>query len=117
MSSEGSGLSLDQDFDLVVSEIGDLDKEDGIDELQKDLAMQVAFTLRNVIGQPDSPELSSQIKSLSRRAVEADIRIDEVLRNSIEIRRRNGGGAVTYSVRMTAIISDQQQELVFEVEE
>lgn len=117
MSNEGRGLSLDQNFDLVVSEVGDLDKEDGLEELQKDLAMQVAYTLRNAIGQPDSPELSSQIKTLSRRAVEADARIDEVLRNSIEIRKIENGTEIYYRIRMRAIVSGEQEELVFEIEE
>jgi hypothetical protein len=117
MSDEGTGLSLDQNFDLVISSVGDLEKEDGLDELEKDLAMQVAYTLRNAIGQPDSTELSSQIKSLSRRAVEADVRIDEVLRNSIRIRKIERGTEITYQVSMRAIVSGEQEELVFEIEQ
>jgi len=117
MSDEGSGLSLDQDFDLVISSVGDLEKEDGLEELEKDLAMQVAYTLRNAIGQPDSAELSSQIKSLSRQAVEADVRIDEVLRSSIRIRKIESGTEVTYQISMRAIVSGEQEELVFDIEQ
>jgi len=117
MSELGEGLSLDGDFDLQLNAVGDLDKSDGFDELEKDLAMQTAYTLRNVVGQPDSPELSAEIKSLTRRVIEADDRVDEVLRNSIEIRRQEQGIDVTYIISLSAIVSGDQQEFVFEVDE
>jgi len=79
MSNEGSGLSLDQNFDLVVSEVGDLDKEDGLEELQKDLAMQVAYTLRNAIGQPDSPELSSHSHDVRSKLMRELMRCFEIV--------------------------------------
>jgi len=117
MTELGEGLSLDGDFDLQLNAVGDLDKSDGLDELEKDLAMQTAYTLRNIIGQPDSPELSAEIKSLTRRVIEADDRVDEVLRNSIEIRRQERGVGVTYIISLSVIVSGDEQELVFEVEE
>jgi len=118
MAEFGKGLSLDENFDLQLSSVGDIDSAEGIDELQKDLAVQVAFTLRNIIGQPDSPELASEIRSRSRKVIEADERVNEVIRGSISIQRFDRRRSdVRYSISVNVSTKDGIQELVFEVEE
>jgi len=118
MAEFGKGLSLDKNFDLQLSSVGDIDSEEGIDELQKDLAVQVAFTLRNIIGQPDSPELASEIRSRSRKVIEADERVNEVIRGSIRIQRfERGRNEVRYSISVEVSTESGTEELVFEIEE
>ena len=44
--SYGSGLALDENFDLVIDSVGDLDYTEGVSEVEKDLAFRVTSALR-----------------------------------------------------------------------
>jgi len=116
MPEFGTGLSLDESFDLELSAVGDLEKTDGNEELQKDLAMQTSFVLRDTIGQPDNPEIASQIRSRVKNVVGADDRVEEVIAGSIDISRvefeRND---VQYTITLQAVTDNRIQELVFEI--
>ena len=116
MAELGTGLSLDESCDLELSALGDLEKTDGNEELQKDLAMQTSFVLRDTIGQPDNPEIASQIRSRVKNVVGADDRVEEVIAGSIDISRvefeRND---VQYIITLQAVTDNRIQELVFEI--
>lgn len=81
----GSGPALDRQLDLVVNPTGDLKKEEGIDELKKDLAIQMMISLSTFLGRPPSGNLQAKISNTVKRVALDDERINSVVEGSVDV--------------------------------
>jgi hypothetical protein len=86
MSEElGSGLSMDEQFDLYVDDsIGDLSFSTGSEEVRKDLAFQISRLLTGVVGDFMTEGKKADIEIAVRKLVANDPRISEIAR--LEVR-------------------------------
>lgn len=88
MTDFGSGLSLDEQWDLYVDESsGDLAFSEASEEVRKDLAFNVARLLTAYVGEYMSDGRRADIRLKVKKLIEADDRIEEV--NQIEVRTPN----------------------------
>jgi len=120
MSEEslGSGLYLDRNFDLAISNNGDLRKEDGLEELSKDISFQLAAVLEPLLGQPDRPNFEVELKDTTREVILSDSRVDAVGNDDIVVNDVSDelSSDVTYEIVVpTVVASGESQELVFTV--
>lgn len=109
----GSGIHLDGQFDFAVGSAGDLKTENGIDELQKDLAFQMVINLDRYIGQPPSGNLEEKVASTAKRVALADSRIGSVDSSKTEVSFSPDRQEIT--LKMTIQTGEGEQELVFDV--
>jgi len=117
-NSLGSGLYLDRNFDLSISNNGDLRKEKGLEELSKDISFQLSIVLEPLLGQPDSPNFKVELKDLTREVILSDSRVDSVGSDDIIVNNvsNNISSDVTYEIIVpTVVASGEPQELVFTV--
>lgn len=106
----GAGPYLDSTLDFGVSRTGDLRHTSGSEELEKDLSFQLLIILDDFIGQPLTPELEAQVKSLTVDTITSDSRIRDVDRGSIRLFKPDRE-SLTISAPVEA--DGQEQELVF----
>ena len=78
MSTNESGLALDEHFDFRIDSSGDIDSMSGVTELQKDLAGAVAGLLKENMGAVLTPTLRAELESLVQSRVAFDDRITDV---------------------------------------
>lgn len=108
----GAGFFLDQTLDFGISSSGDLRASRGEDELNKDIGFQLKIVLGEIKGQPLTPDVKGEIKSLTVDTLRSDIRVLSV---------REGQIKVTETDRQTLAISAVydtvagQQERVFNI--
>lgn len=114
MSEEfGSGIALDEQFDLSVGATGDLETVSGVEELQKDLSFQLTQELQEYLGSPSSSSLVAQVSNTTKNVLNADSRIDSVNSESISVSIDSANRNISISV--TAVASGEVQELVFNI--
>lgn len=73
----GAGIELDENLDLTVSAIGDIGATRGVNELEKDLAFQLNFALRQYLGEKPTENLKAEVKNTAKQVVELDTRVIE----------------------------------------
>lgn len=110
----GSGPALDNKFDLTIDRSGDLDNVSGIEELEKDLSMQVVSTLSEFIGAPPADSTRVKVKSRTKRVVLADDRVDRLIAQSLSV-EWIGENREEIEVSMRIRANNQEQDLVFTV--
>jgi hypothetical protein len=108
----GSGLYLDNTFDLDVGQTGDLRSVEGVDELQKDLAFQLTILLDDLVGQPLDPETEAQVKSITIDVLTSDNRVEDVDRSGITVRKPRRD---TITIQTPVIADNETRDLVFEI--
>lgn len=112
MTEFGAGPYLTQDLDWEVDSTGDVRTIDGVEELEKDMALFSIAALQSILGRPESAETRGQMQSTVNDILSADPRVDDVI--SVDVRfigRRNEAEIIT------EVVTDSgEQELVFEVE-
>lgn len=116
MSEEelGSGQYLDQNLDFEVDTTGDIRASDGIDEVEKDLAVQMIFSLSDFLGQQPTAETEADIKRVAYRVAIADIRVSSVDRENITVEWMREGREFDVTVPL-AVETGEEYELVFNV--
>jgi hypothetical protein len=77
--SFGSGPSLDENFDLQVGSSGDVAVSSGIEELHKDLSLQLTVGMQEFLGSTPTSTLTAEAVSRAKDIIEADVRVDRVL--------------------------------------
>lgn len=105
----GAGPALDETFDFTVSSDGDVESSSGLEELQKDLAFQMAFLLRDFEGEPLTPDVLSDIRSIARRAALSDERVTSVNDNNFRVEQDENE---TITITMTIGTTFEERELV-----
>jgi len=108
----GSGLYLDSGLDFDPSERGDLRTVSGSEELQKDLAAQLLFTLDEYTGAPLEPAVRSEIRSKTVDTMLADDRVNSVDRGSITVTKPDRN---TIRIQLVLFSAGEGQELVFNI--
>lgn len=106
----GSGLSLDQSFDFEIASDGDLRAVSGFDELNKDLGFQLTIILGDLKGQPLTPDVRGEIKSLTIDTLSSDERVLSVNESGIRIEQI---GRETLRLAASYDSVEGPQELVF----
>lgn len=113
MTDFGSGVSLDSSFDFVVGANGDLETEDGINELQKDLAFQIAITLDQYLGRPPTKNTRAQALDAAAKVVLADPRVDSVDKEQSDVEFLTNNEELELVLVIES--NNEEQELVFNV--
>lgn len=84
----GSSPSLDEDFDLVIDDTGDIQctiqERPPSEELGKDLGFLIASSLDKRTGSPVIPVKNAALKGAIRDVVIADPRVDQILTLELE---------------------------------
>lgn len=111
----GSGISFDQDFDLIVGTTGDLANESGVDELKKDLAMQMVISLDRYIGQSPTGNLKEQVAGTAARVANADSRVRSVRKSETLVEFSDDREQISLKMQVVTEGADVPQELVFDV--
>lgn len=109
----GSGIHLDEQFDFSVDPTGDLQTDNGVDELQKDLAFQMVISLTKYIGQPPSGNLKAKVAGTAKRVAEVDSRVKFV--DSAKTKVSFGPKREEITVKMVVQSREGQQNLIFDV--
>lgn len=109
----GSGVALDQYWDFSVGPTGDLETEEGRDELEKDLAVVMAINLEEFVGEPPDAQTRAAIKQEVKGNALADPRIVSVDEDSLSVKITDRD-EISVSVTVTTN-TDQEYELVFDV--
>lgn len=79
MSELGSGLSLDEQWDLYVDESsGDLAFDEAGEEVRKDLAFLVGRFLTKQVGVVLNDGIRADIRTSARKIILADDRVEEI---------------------------------------
>lgn len=98
----GSGLSLDEKWDLYVDpSSGDLQNDTGSEELRKDLAFIFARALQKYVGEFIDDGRAADIRLFSRKLVLSDPRIDTV--ESLEVQSNTQGTELEIDVLATTV--------------
>jgi len=109
----GAGPALDENLDFFVGPTNDLAHEDGIDELEKDLSVNMIAELTEFVGPPSTPNVRSQIAQNARLTALADERISAVNKGDVDVTINENR---EISVSMTVKVSgDEEYDLVFNV--
>lgn len=114
MSEEfGSGIFLDDQFDLSIDSTGDIQSTTGVDELQKDLAFQMVISMQQFRGSPPSGNLKAKISNTASQVVLGDSRINSVVRDSFTIEFSDNRESI--DIRFDVRTETGQQTLVFNI--
>lgn len=109
----GSGLYLDQSLDFDVGPTGDLRTVDGVDELEKDLSVQMVASLQQYLGQPPTSNLDAQIFRTASDIATADTRVSSVIRSESTISFSQDRESIT--ILLAARTTSGTQQLIFEI--
>lgn len=116
MVEYGSSASLDTDFDLVVTQDGDikttLEEPSPSAELQKDLSYFTAHALEKQLGKPVNPVTRASFEQVVRDVVTNDPRVRRIVSFNIQTLEEEDG----YKIDMTIQDSSQsRQNIIFTV--
>lgn len=108
----GGGVALDENWDFSVNGRGDLSQVTGINELEKDIAFNVARSLQRVLGDRTANYTEKRIEVNTSTALNDDPRIDRVTTLSAREVRNDPN---KYEVVADVETAEGPFELVFEV--
>lgn len=111
-SNLGSGQYLDNNLDFQIDTTGDIKASEGVDELEKDLSVQMIFALSQFIGESPTPETEADIKRMAYRAAIADVRVSSVNRENITVEWMDSMKKFDVTVPLTTNTAEQY-ELIF----
>lgn len=112
--SFGSGPALDEDLDFSIDSGGDIDESSGIDELTKDLSVQLIFALEQFLGRPPTASVKSEVKNVTTQTLSADSRVQFVSSESIDVDIDRISKNIDIDVSIITI-DGEEFDLVFEV--
>lgn len=78
MPEFGSGISLDDSWDLHPDDSGDIETDRGQAELQKDMAVLLAERLKPALGQRLTRDVQSDVRIAAEQVLIGDERIDSI---------------------------------------
>jgi hypothetical protein len=111
MADFGAGPLLTEDLDFEVTTTGDIAVNEGVRELEKDIALQNLINLQNITGTRATPQNRAKIRSRVRGIILADPRVSSVQSVTINFIQQDDAVEI-----ITEVIADgSEQELVFEV--
>ena len=103
-----SGIALDEDFDLLIDDTGDVGAVDDVAELQKDVATDVEPVLENqLIGTRTTENDIVGAESAIQSSLSGDSRINQILR--VDITKSNVRGEVEAVIELSTIYEDDTQ--------
>ena len=109
----GTGIALDEEFDLSLDQTGDIATTTGTDELEKDLALNTAIELNEYIGSPPTATTKSDITRDTRITLLEDERVLSVDPETIDVTIEN---RETIIVDVNVVTKDEDNiNLVFTV--
>lgn len=111
MSDFGAGPYLTRDLDFQVTTTGDLRVSRGVDELEKDIALQSLIKLDGIQGRRQTPKTRSVIKSRLKTVFNQEPRIERI----IDIRVRFLQDLDTVQIAAQVVADNTEQELVFTI--
>lgn len=98
--SFGSSPALDDDFDLIVDQSGDIrctnQSQSRTEELEKDLAFAIANRLDGERGVRATPQQQAQFRAIVRNVINRDPRVSSI--NKLEIREQEDSFEMTIGV-------------------
>jgi hypothetical protein len=109
----GSGPALNQDFDFVIDSTGDLENRSGVEELGKDLAMQMVLNLETYLGESPTNLVKRKVELTATRVAVADTRVRNVDESATAV--SFGSRRDELTVRMRVITESGPQEFIFNV--
>lgn len=116
MSEElGSGIALDEQFDMSIDSTGDIETVQGADELQKDLSFQLAISLQDVLGETQSSSVETIVRDIVVKVANADSRVQRVDEDRLDVSIEDNGRTVQIDM-MVLTESGEEFGLVFEVD-
>lgn len=113
MTEYGAGIYLDESLDFSVGNAGDLKHEVGVDELRKDLAIQMIIYLDQYLGRPPTGSLNAEVAGTAMRAAAADTRVQSVDREKTTVSFSPDREEITLG--LTVQTDDGEHDLVFEI--
>jgi hypothetical protein len=112
-SNFGSGPALNEDFDFIIDNTGELESSSSVEELGKDLSMQMVLNLEKYLGQSPTNLLRRKVELTATRVATADTRVREVDTESTTVSFSNRRDELT--VEMRVLTESGPQEFVFNV--
>lgn len=113
--SYGSGIKLDEDWDLIVDDTGDIASSSDFNELEKDIAYALANRLENEGGLLTNPTGRAQVKSTTLEILRREPRIARVIDVVVE-NSEDESNRVIVTADIIAVAEDNvPEELVIEV--
>ena len=113
--SLGSGLSLDENWDLEIASDGDVASVEGSDELQKDLAFNVGRLLIDSQGGVVTDGDLSDIEIRVEQVLASDPRVAAVLRVEADTQLNSDGDTSVAVESEVETVTDEVLEQIFEV--
>lgn len=113
--SYGSGIKLDEDWDFVVDDSGDIASTSEFSELEKDIAYALANRLDNDLGVPITPTGFAQLKSATLQILQRDQRIERIADITVEESTDENNTAVITADIIAVAEDSVPEELVIEV--
>jgi hypothetical protein len=111
MSVFGTGVELESDFDLSVSEItGSLSITSGTDAIERDIAFTLARQGARFRGQPSTPGGAADVEGAVRQALSRDPRITAV--QNVTVRSQTAPKIITVEVTVTTATEETEALLI-----
>lgn len=110
----GSGVFLDEQLDFSIDSTGDIQSTNGVEELEKDLSVQMLIGLKQYTGSPPSGNLRAKVKNTARNIAIADARVLSINSGGVEISFSRDRKQI--NIKMVVQTTNAEQELVFSVE-
>jgi len=109
----GAGPALDENFDFSVGPTGDIAHNEGLAEVEKDLAANMAVELNSYVGSSLTPKVKGQILSDARITALLDERVTDVDKEASSVSLEDDG-TIKLELAVT-IATDEEYTLVFRV--
>lgn len=107
----GTGIYLDPSLDFEVDSSGDISSiNSGIQELQKDLALQSKIGLNEFLGETPDENVNQSIKDEIENRFLADPRVDSVAKESIQIEWKEDRKSLNVDVPIKIVTVNEQDE-------
>lgn len=113
MVNTDAGIYLDSRFDFNINSTGDTKSTKGVEELHKDLAVQMAIVLSRYKGAAPSGNLEAKVAGTATETAEADSRINSVPQESLEVTFNDTYDEITVEMRARTELGTAP--LIFEI--
>ena len=109
----GAGPKLDENLDFEIGPTGDIEYVNGQEELEKDLAMQMVFTLQRFLGHPPSGNIDAKVIDVASKVATADVRVTRVDRERSSVEWADNRRRII--VKLVVVVGDETYDLVFNI--
>jgi hypothetical protein len=110
----GDGIFLDEALDFSIDPTGDIQAARGVEELEKDLSVQMIAGLDQYLGSPPSGNLRAKVLNTATNIATADPRVLSVVADSSAISFSRNRQKL--NVKLLVRTVSGQQELIFNIE-